>query len=66
MEDFRKLQHHIAQVKAVASEEEKEGEGYKLLRDCAHEGRQILRAPFSATSEPPDGNPDEEKKQLEQ
>lgn len=65
MEDFRGLQHHIAQVKSVHSEQEKNGEGYKLLRDCTNEGREILKAPFSASSEPPQGNLDEEKVQLQ-
>lgn len=64
MEDFRGLQHHIAQVKYVHSEHEKDGEGYKLLRECTNEGRDILKAPFSASSEPPQGNLDEEKVQL--
>lgn len=66
MEDFRNVQHQIAQVKAVSKGEEQEGEGYRLLRQCSAEGRAVLRAPFSASSEPPDGNQDEEKAQLQQ
>lgn len=66
MEDFRSLQHHIAQVKAVPIEKEKNGEGYRLLRECSQEGRQVLKAPFSASSEPPDGDSKEEESQLKQ
>lgn len=66
MEEFRSLQHNIAQIKVLPGEHEQSGEGYVVLRDCNNEGFDILTAPFSADSEPPGGDVEEEKRQLKQ
>lgn len=65
VQDFRNLQHYIAQIRTTPTPEEYYGEGYVLLRQCASEGRAVLDAPFSTSPHPPGGDPEEEKKHLQ-
>ena len=65
IQDFRNLQHYIAQIRAVPTEEEYHGDGYVLLRQCLAQGRAILAAPFSPSASSPNGDADAEKKHLQ-
>lgn len=64
MQDFRSLQHYIAQIRATATAEEYYGQGYVLLRQCLTEGQAVLQAPFQAGRTAPGGDPEAEKQHL--
>lgn len=65
MQDFRNLQYYISQIHAVPTQEEYNGLGYVLLRQCNAEGQAVLNAPFSASQSVPAGNPEREKQHLQ-
>ena len=66
MNDFRLLQHHIAQIRVEPSREEAELCGYKILRRAISQAQAVLNQPFIASLPAPGGDPEQEKAQLRQ
>ena len=58
MDDYRRIQGHMAAIRANPSAEEYQEEGYAVLRRCEREARAVLNQPFHLTNDP---NRDEEE-----
>ncbi len=66
MNDFRSLQHYIAQIKANPSPEEYYEEGYAILRQCAADAQAVLAAHYdSGLLQVPTNNGECERLQLQ-
>jgi len=66
MNDFRNLQHYIAQVKADPLPEEYYEEGYAILRQCAADAQAVLTANYdSGHLQVPTNNGERERLQLQ-
>ncbi len=66
MNDFRNLQHYIAQIKANPSPEEHYEEGYAILRQCAADAQAVLTAHYdSGLLQVPTNNGECERLQLQ-
>lgn len=66
MNDFRNLQHYIAQIKPNPSAEEYYEEGYAILRQCTAEAQAVLSAHYdSGPLQVPTSNGEREKLQLQ-
>jgi hypothetical protein len=66
MNDFRNLQHYIAQIKANPSPEEYYEEGYAILRQCAADAQAVLTAHYdSGLLQVPTNNGECERLQLQ-
>ncbi|KAH7056020.1 hypothetical protein B0J12DRAFT_440649 [Macrophomina phaseolina] len=63
MEDFRNLQHYIAQIRVSPAPEEFYLEGYTLIRQCHSEAQAVLAAPFNVENSPSD-HPEQQKSLL--
>lgn len=66
MNDFRVLQHHIAQIRIQPTREESELSGFRILRHAISQAQAVLAQPFSANSPAPGGDVEREKEQLRQ
>lgn len=64
MQDFRTLQHRIAQIRATPTAEEFYGQGYVLLRECAAEGQAVLERPFDPSPRAESDDPELAKAEL--
>ncbi|KAI9881453.1 MAG: hypothetical protein M1830_000015 [Pleopsidium flavum] len=66
MNDFRNLQHYIAQIKASPSPDEYYEEGYAILLQCTAEAQAVLSAHYDSGSlQVPTNNGEREKVQLQ-
>lgn len=66
MNDFRNLQHYIAQIKANPLPEEYYEEGYAILRQCAADAQAVLAAQYdSGFLQVPTSNGEQQKVQLQ-
>ena len=66
MNEFRNLQHYIAQIKANPSSEEYYEEGYAILRQCSADAQAVLAARYDSGSlQVPTNNGEREKLQLQ-
>lgn len=66
MNDFRNLQHYIAQIKAEPSPEEYYEEGYAILRQCLADAQAVLTAHYnSGALQVPTNNGECERRQLQ-
>ena len=66
MNDFRVLQHHMAQIRVEPTREESELAGFRILRHAISQAQAVLAQPFTASSPAPGGDVDREKEQLRQ
>lgn len=66
MDDFRSIQHAIANLRATPSSEEYNAEGYQLLRQCIAEAQAVLAMPYNGSAVQTRGNVEQEKTQLRQ
>lgn len=64
MQDFRTLQHRIAQIRATPTADEFYGQGYMLLRECAAEGQAVLQRPFAPSPRIDSSDPELVKAEL--
>ncbi|KAF2231769.1 hypothetical protein EV356DRAFT_525774 [Viridothelium virens] len=66
MNDFRVIQHHIAQIRVQPMREESELFGFRTLRHAISQAQAVLAQPFRANLPAPRGDVEQEKEQLRQ
>ncbi|KAI9663774.1 MAG: hypothetical protein M1821_007264 [Bathelium mastoideum] len=66
MNDFRVLQHHIAQIQVQPTREESQLCGYKILRHAISQAQAVLAQPFVPNLPAPGGDVEQERQQLRQ
>ncbi|KAI9892781.1 MAG: hypothetical protein M1814_001201 [Vezdaea aestivalis] len=65
MNDYRNLQHYIAQIRSASSNGDKSEEGYQYLLRCSVDAEALLTANFNTGAQVAASGPEAEKAQLQ-